>query len=137
MIAIGIHGQQPMHFEQITIEDGLSHNTVQSLIQDHYGYVWIGTQNGLNKYDGYNIKHAGSQAIAGKIITALFEDSQRNLWVGTRNNGVFVKPAARADFFGPSAYGSGPSLETWLAFRRHQARAGWYSGRSASAWQVG
>jgi ligand-binding sensor domain-containing protein/DNA-binding CsgD family transcriptional regulator len=84
-----------MHFDHLTIYEGLSHNTVHCLLQDHEGYIWIGTQNGLNKYDGYSfevIKSNGLQGnregFLGRRITALFEDSKDNLWVGTRKNGI-------------------------------------------------
>ena len=43
-----------VQFEHITIEDGLSQNTVISILQDSKGFLWLGTRNGLNKYDGYN-----------------------------------------------------------------------------------
>lgn len=87
-----------MHFDQLTINDGLSHNTVFCLLQDQYGYIWMGTQNGLNQYDGYHFKvyHSDNsqpfnEGFKGKIITALFEDSSGNLWVGTRKNGINFK----------------------------------------------
>jgi ligand-binding sensor domain-containing protein len=96
--SIGQGGMLAMHFDQLTINEGLSHNTVFCLLQDEYGYIWMGTQNGLNKYDGYSFKiyRSGSEApynegFKGKIITALFEDSGGNLWVGTRKNGVNFK----------------------------------------------
>lgn len=78
----------PIYFDHLTIREGLSHNTVHCLLQDQYGYVWIGTQNGLNKYDGYNFEvyRSGEQSalnFRGKTITALYEDSDGNLWVGT------------------------------------------------------
>ena len=47
----------PLHFDHLTINEGLSNNTVYFMIQDRYGYIWIGTQNGLNKYDGYSFKN--------------------------------------------------------------------------------
>jgi ligand-binding sensor domain-containing protein len=43
-----------LQFESLSIEQGLSHSSVYSIIQDKYGYMWFGTQNGLNKYDGTN-----------------------------------------------------------------------------------
>jgi len=84
-----------LHFDHLTISDGLSHNTIYSIIQDHHGYIWIGTQNGLNKYDGYAFKVYGTnelegsnEGFIGKTISALFEDKHNNLWVGTQKNGI-------------------------------------------------
>ncbi len=93
----------PMYFDALTINEGLSHNTVYCMMQDTYGYVWIGTQNGLNKYDGYNIKvirtnEEDSKGFKGKIITALLEDSKGNIWVGTRKNGINIKNSNTGKF---------------------------------------
>ncbi len=86
----------PIFFDHLTIREGLSHNTVHSLLQDQYGYVWIGTQNGLNKYDGYNFEvyRSGEQSdlnFRGKTITALYEDRAGNLWVGTAKGQINFK----------------------------------------------
>ncbi len=87
-----------LNFDHLTINDGLSHNTVFCIIQDQYGYIWMGTQNGLNKYDGYSIEIYRSNdatrddlGFIGKNISSLFEDSQGNLWVGTKKNGINFK----------------------------------------------
>ncbi len=45
-----------MHFEHLTIEDGLSSNSVQCILRNSKGYLWLGTDRGLNKYDGVKIK---------------------------------------------------------------------------------
>lgn len=95
---MGISQANELNFDQLTIKDGLAHNSVLSLLEDQYGYIWIGTQNGLNKYDGVDFSLYKSQTdktqadyFEGKHIVSLFEDKQRNLWVGTANNGVNVK----------------------------------------------
>jgi streptogramin lyase/DNA-binding CsgD family transcriptional regulator len=87
------------NFDHLTIEEGLSHNTILSLEQDRNGYIWIGTQNGLNKYDGYTFDLLLSlnndediDGFIGKNISALFEDSNGNLWVGTKRWGINFKP---------------------------------------------
>ena len=46
----------PNSFESISIIDGLSHNNIWCFVQDRYGYMWIATDDGLNKYDGYNFR---------------------------------------------------------------------------------
>jgi ligand-binding sensor domain-containing protein/DNA-binding CsgD family transcriptional regulator len=87
----------PMFFDYLTIREGLSHNTVYCMLQDRHGYIWIGTQNGLNKYDGYTYtvyRSIGDQAnpsgFIGKTISSLFEDRAGNLWVGTKKQGVNI-----------------------------------------------
>ena len=77
-----------LRFEHIGILDGLSMSSVQSITQDQAGFLWIGTQAGLNKYDGYEISirevNPGDPiALAGENISSLLADSQGNLWIGT------------------------------------------------------
>ena len=80
-------------FNHYTIEQGLSSNTVFSIIQDQDGYMWFGTINGFNKYDGYRIhqfKHIPSDTNSVSMNNAgnLFCDSDNYIWIGTWGNGV-------------------------------------------------
>lgn len=97
-LCLGQKHDWPMYFDHLTISEGLSHNTVHCLLQDQYGYIWIGTQNGLNQYDGYgfevfrsNGEAPGRDGFIGKSITALFEDRAGNLWIGTSSQGINVR----------------------------------------------
>ena len=77
-----------INFKRITIEDGLSQTTVEYIYQDSDGYMWFGTDDGLNKYDGTNFeiyKYSGKNenSISGDIIVAIIEDSDGYLWIGT------------------------------------------------------
>ncbi len=87
------------YFDHITIEDKLSNNTVRCMIQDRHGYIWIGTQNGLNKYDGYSFEvyrsdydRADQSGFRGRDILSLMEDREGNVWVGTAGSGLNVLP---------------------------------------------
>lgn len=80
-------------FSQLTISDGLSSGLVLCVLQDSKGFIWIGTTDGLNKYDGYQItiyRHNPQipNSIAGNYIRCLFEDSQQNLWIGLSSDGL-------------------------------------------------
>ncbi|HKK68737.1 MAG TPA: two-component regulator propeller domain-containing protein, partial [Bacteroidales bacterium] len=84
---------QPVRFEKVTSEEGLSHNNVNCVIKDSEGFMWFGTDNGLNRYDGYTIREyqhdpEDSTTISGKGISCLFEDSRGNLWAGTSGEGL-------------------------------------------------
>lgn len=79
-------------FEHITITEGLSQNYITAIEQDCNGFIWIGTKNGLNKYDGYEMTvynhiQNDSTSIPNNYIVTLFHDSKNNLWIGT-NSGL-------------------------------------------------
>ncbi|UCS91838.1 response regulator [Echinicola marina] len=90
-----VHAQtHERYFEHINMEDGLSGSTVFSILQDQQGFMWFGTKNGLNRYDGHNFKVFNSESkqshgLANNFIYGLFEDSRGILWVGT-GNGVYT-----------------------------------------------
>ncbi|MBN1271089.1 MAG: GHKL domain-containing protein [Candidatus Aminicenantes bacterium] len=78
-----------IRFHHLTIEDGLSQNSVFCILQDKKGFLWFGTQDGLNKYDGYEftvLTHELSDpnSLSDSWITCLLEDNKGNIWVGTK-----------------------------------------------------
>jgi ligand-binding sensor domain-containing protein/signal transduction histidine kinase len=80
-------------FENISIEQGLSQSVVVSLYQDSRGFIWIGTQDGLNRYDGYELivyknKPTDTSSISSNYINGITEDKKGNLWIATRVGGV-------------------------------------------------
>ncbi len=77
-------------FEHMTTANGLSHNTVIEIMQDHQGFLWFGTLNGLDRYDGYHFTSykpitGDSTSLSDNVINAIHEDSRQRLWVGTLN----------------------------------------------------
>lgn len=90
---IGVSAQQKISVSLLTSVNGLSQNTISCLFKDRYGFLWFGTQDGLNKYDGYHItvyKHElnNQNSLPANHITAIGEDASGNLWVGTRTAGL-------------------------------------------------
>jgi signal transduction histidine kinase/ligand-binding sensor domain-containing protein/AraC-like DNA-binding protein len=84
---------QEVRFKHLTINDGLSQNAVIAIIQDSKGFMWFGTKDGLNWYDGYSFiiyQHNAfdSTSVSDNYITSLFEDSRGILWIGTLNGGL-------------------------------------------------
>src|SRR5688572_12981239 len=79
-----------LHFEALTINDGLSQGMITCMLQDRYGFMWFGTKDGLNRYDGYQFvvyrrNDADKNSLSDNYINSLFEDSRGRLWVGTVN----------------------------------------------------
>ena len=88
-----------LSFEHLSIEHGLSQITVHSILQDSRGFIWFGTEDGLNRYDGYNFlvfryDQSDPNSIQDNFIWELFEDSRNNLWIGT-NSGDFIDTTMR------------------------------------------
>jgi len=83
-----VSGQTSYTSETLTINEGLSQNTVSSIMQDKKGFIWIGTNDGLNRYDGYEFKIYKNDlhninSLSGNSVTCIVEDNQNILWVGT------------------------------------------------------
>ena len=81
---------QQLSFHHLTVENGLSQNAVLAIAQDNQGFMWIGTSNGLNRYDGYRFKVYQSRpndstTLTSNSMLSLLNDSKKNLWVGTYN----------------------------------------------------
>lgn len=75
-------------FKNLSVKDGLSHSNVYTIIQDHLGYLWFGTQDGLNKYDGYEFiiyRHepGDSNSLTTGNFGKIFQDSSNLIWFGT------------------------------------------------------
>ena len=75
--------------KQFTIEEGLSHNRINCIYQDSYGYLWIGTNDGLNRYDGYKFEiyrnsNDDNASLSNNMISSITEDAEGNIWVGTQ-----------------------------------------------------
>jgi len=81
-----------LFFENFSSEQGLSQNSVNCFAQDYYGYIWIGTENGLNKFDGYQITNyfedvGRSNSLSSGTINDICIDSLNRVWLAT-NNGI-------------------------------------------------
>ena len=90
LIPISCFSQTQFRFDHFSIKNGLSENTVNCILKDKEGYYWLGTQDGLNQYDGYSVKifrhdRNDNSSISDNFILSLLEDNTGNLWIGTRN----------------------------------------------------
>lgn len=79
-----------LKFEALTINEGLSQGMIICMTQDRYGFMWFGTKDGLNRYDGYHFKvfrnnQGDSCSLSANYISSIYEDKQGRLWIGTVN----------------------------------------------------
>jgi signal transduction histidine kinase/ligand-binding sensor domain-containing protein len=94
LITAGAQAQTPsLFFEKVSVLDGLSNNKVNCIMQDKRGFMWIGTNDGLNRYDGHNFlifrnKPGDTATISGNTITDLLEDEDGVIWITTSDGGL-------------------------------------------------
>jgi signal transduction histidine kinase/ligand-binding sensor domain-containing protein/AraC-like DNA-binding protein len=86
---------QQANFRHLSIDDGLSQNAVYAILQDSRGFMWFGTKDGLNRYDGRNFEvyqhnPFDSTTISDAYVTKLLEDSRGNIWTGSLSGDVNV-----------------------------------------------
>ena len=84
---------QEIVFEHITTDEGLSQSTVNAIVQDQRGFMWFGTNDGLDKYDGYTIERFihekdNPNSVSKNAILSLYEDKVGILWIGTYGGGL-------------------------------------------------
>jgi len=86
LISNHLHAQQYLQPDILSVENGLSSKQINSLTFDKNGYLWIGTNYGLNRFDGYRFRHfftaaTGDESSASQIINAVKSDPSGNLWI--------------------------------------------------------
>ncbi|OZC04431.1 ligand-binding sensor domain-containing protein [Rubricoccus marinus] len=136
LAASGASAQPGARFDRLGTEDGLSQSIVNAVVQDRQGYLWFGTEDGLNRYDGarfaaYRYVPDDSTALPGNRVTALAEDAGGTLWVGTtdglarlnrRTETFSIAPGAPGDLDGAcgrevTALAGGADGTLWTATR--------------------
>ena len=107
-----VPAELPTQIRHISSADGLSQVSINALVKDKDGFVWIGTQDGLNRFDGRNIvqykyEKNNPNSICGNYINTLHIDAKERMWIGTDNRGfcyydpqkgIFIKPNLSKEF---------------------------------------
>ena len=83
----------PMHFARLGGDTGLSQGGIMAVLQDRQGFLWLGTEDGLDRYDGYELRHyisdhSRSNSLPNNWVSALAEGSAGTLWIGTDGGGL-------------------------------------------------
>jgi serine phosphatase RsbU (regulator of sigma subunit)/ligand-binding sensor domain-containing protein len=143
--------QRAIHFKHLSLNEGLSQNSVFSMLQDQKGFLWFGTQDGLNKYDGYHFTvykpdPDDTNSLSFNWINSLFEDDRGRIWIGTNGEGVNIFEPQTETFFrfpvvaganAPSALNNGyvtcinqdANGAIWVATRNGLDRLTWLEDR--------
>ncbi|HBH22500.1 MAG TPA: hypothetical protein DDY13_03670 [Cytophagales bacterium] len=96
--------EKDLRFQHHTGQAGLSHQVVWAMMQDQQGFLWFGTEDGLNKYDGNNFEvfrhdRMDNTSIGDNFIYSLGEDHEGNIWVGTNSGGLAVYDRTKSKFY--------------------------------------
>ncbi|MBQ8424327.1 MAG: response regulator [Coprobacter sp.] len=107
------------YFRNISRKDGLSQTDIKAILQDSYGFMWFGTRNKLNRYDGHNFRifdcYDAETNTRNNNISSLFEDAERHLWIGT-DNGVYVfDPMTEKFSFINDSTETGVTMNDWVS----------------------
>ena len=99
--SIQLNGQnQQLTFERVTAEQGLTSNRINGIVQDQDGFIWIATNNGLNRYDGFENKQYtkiqdDTTSLSNNSVLALYCDSDNQLWILTGSRSMPTSCSAR------------------------------------------
>lgn len=111
----------PMQFDRLGLDDGLSQQNVKVIAQDPSGFMWLGTEDGLNRYDGYTFQHirherGNSASLPNNYINDVALDAAGNLWVATAGGGVARRDPLTGRFM-VVAFDSGAAHESLTSVR--------------------
>ncbi len=87
-----VKAQNHIAFNHLTVEEGLSQSSVTCIFQDSKGFMWFGTQDGLNRYDGYNLRifkndPADTTSLINNFIFSIYEDASEKLYIENQGGG--------------------------------------------------
>ncbi|MBC7850618.1 MAG: response regulator [Chitinophagaceae bacterium] len=90
---LSVAQSRSLKFERLDINNGLSQNNVICAVQDSRGFLWFGTRDGVNRYDGYKFTIyrniiGDKSSLSGNYIPSLAEDKEGNVWIGTTSEGL-------------------------------------------------
>ncbi len=127
---INVSAKQNIRLNQLSLDEGLSQGEVSSILQDNDGFLWLGTKQGLNLYDGHRIKiiSGPDKLLEIQQINTLFQDSQDNIWIGSvpnRNFRLSKKDSTIKEFSPPFPKGRAVQDSAFFAIAEDQNNNLW------------
>ncbi len=125
-------------FERVDVE-GLSHNSVYAILQDRQGFLWLGTADGLNRFDGREVvvfrnDPDDASSLTGNVVSVLIEDRQGTLWIGTSGGVSRLEPAREG--FVQAVTCTGEPMRNVTTLIEDQIGTLW-AGSPAGLWRFG
>ena len=134
--AASVRGKPSHSVQSWETDDGLPHNSVGAIVQTQDGYLWLGTRGGLARFDGIHFEVFDQDNLPGlndSGIICLFEDSQRNLWIGTANAGTVLMKDGRVT--APPELRAGGGEHLLRAACEDSSGAVWLLHENADLWR--
>jgi ligand-binding sensor domain-containing protein/signal transduction histidine kinase len=118
--------QQEIHFNHLFVKDGMPEGRVNVIAQDHQGYMWIGTQKGLVRYDGYSAKvyDFGIENPYDQDVLALYVDREGRLWVGGLSGGLYLYQRGEDRFIRYKIASSAADTASLFVIKMHEDKKG-------------
>ncbi|MFY0598097.1 MAG: response regulator [Cyclobacteriaceae bacterium] len=108
---IGVSQSKEFHgnFDIYSTKNGLSQNDVRCVFQDSFGFIWIGTYDGLNRFDGYSFRTyqkstSDAVSLSSNLVSCIAEDKHGNLWIGTDDRGISILERKTEKFINLSSH---------------------------------
>src|SRR5262245_16676153 len=125
----------PLSVQRYSLEEGLSQQCVNAIVQDHEGFMWFGTEDGLNRFDGYEFRQLRHErgvpdTLPNGWIAALVT-TEEGLWIGTVGDGVMFRNAATGALERPAALRDATDLQRIRALARDRLGRLWIATRDA------
>ena len=125
----------PLSVQRYSLEEGLSQQAVNAIAQDSDGFMWFGTEDGLNRFDGYEFRQlrhdrGDNRTLPNGYITALVA-SEHGVWIGTDGGGVVFRNAVTGNLESPPALRDAGDLQRVRALTRDRLGRIWVGARDA------